>query len=66
MWALCKGVYMVTQLERGESGTAHLQGYVILMNPKGLSGVKRIHATAHWEVRRGTHEQVCMREGRAT
>lgn len=62
MWALCKGVYMVTQMERvdhdGQPGTPHLQGYVILMNPKGLSGVKKIHATAHWEVRRGTHEQV--------
>ena len=49
--------YIVFQLERGESGTPHFQGYVIFLTNKRLSALKKLHSTAHWEARRGSHEQ---------
>jgi len=49
---------MVLQLERGENSTPHLQGYVVVKQPKTLVAMKKIHATAHWENRKGSHEQV--------
>ena len=39
-----------------ETGRLHWQGYVCFANPMGLKGVKRFLPTAHWEVRRGSHE----------
>ena len=51
-------LYLVCQLERApETGKLHLQGYLQLKNPKGLGGLKKISPEAHWELRRGTHEQ---------
>lgn len=49
--------YCVWQEEIGESNTPHLQGYVVFPGPKSLSSLKTILPTAHWEIRRGTHEQ---------
>jgi len=50
--------YAIWQRERGDSGTEHLQGYVIFGNPKGLSAIKKnVNSEAHWEPRRGTHAQ---------
>lgn len=50
--------YAIWQLEKGEgTGREHLQGYVRFQQRLRLSGLKKLHATAHWEVRRGTHEQ---------
>lgn len=49
--------YVVWQREKGANGTEHLQGYVIFTKSKRLTGVKKIHGSAHWESRMGTHAQ---------
>lgn len=57
--------YMVWQLEVGESGTRHLQGYVEFKTNKRLAWLKKWLATAHFEVRRGTAQQAadyCRKE----
>lgn len=47
--------YIVYQKERAPStGALHFQGYVVLTNPTSLVGMKAIHATAHWEVAKGS------------
>jgi len=59
--------YLVYQLEEGESGTVHFQGYLHVKNPIRLSTLKAIHPTAHFEARKGTHEQArayCMKQPR--
>lgn len=58
--------YEVHQLEEAPStGLPHFQGYVQFKNAKALSALKKMHKTAHWEERQGTHEQAkqyCMKE----
>ena len=57
--------YCVWQLEAGENGTPHLQGYVVLEKKKRLGGMKRLDGQAHWETRKGTHVQAkdyCRKE----
>lgn len=50
--------YMIFQEERGENGTLHWQGFLILKNRHELAWLKRnISARAHFEVTRGTNEQ---------
>lgn len=57
-WRDCiaKASYVLCQIERGESGTVHLQGYLELQQPLGLSGLKKLLPTAHWEPRYGSQE----------
>lgn len=58
-------VYIVYQKEKGENGTEHYQGYVQFEKAHRLSALKKINARAHWEPRRGTHEQAvtyCTKE----
>lgn len=60
-----EGKYCIWQEEQGEAGTKHLQGYIVWNTPKRLSAIKRYAPTAHWEVRRGTHDQAkayCSKE----
>jgi len=49
--------FITWQRESGESGTPHLQGYVWLKKKTTLAGVKKLLPTAHWEPRRGSHEE---------
>lgn len=56
--------FLTYQLERGENGTPHFQGYLVLKknannkNGRTLAWMKReISEHAHWEPRRGTHQQ---------
>lgn len=54
---------MVLQLERGtgeaNQDTPHFQGYVVFDEARRLTGLKsKISREAHWEMRKGTHEQV--------
>ncbi len=57
--------YAVWQQEIGENGTEHFQGYLQLQKRQRLSFVKKLLPRAHWEVRRGTHQQAedyCTKE----
>lgn len=57
--------YGVFQVEAGESGTVHLQGYVCFATRKGLSGVAKGLLKSHVEARRGSHEEAkdyCCKE----
>lgn len=60
----CK--YCIWQEEAGSvNGTKHLQGYASFSGPKTLASLKKAFPTAHWEMRRGTHEQArdyCSKE----
>lgn len=49
--------FLVYQYEQGESGTLHLQGYIQFSQRRRLTSVKKINGRAHWEPRRGTHEE---------
>lgn len=50
--------YCVWQEERGESGTPHLQGYLYFSTgPRRLSSLKALLPSAHFEPRRGSHDQ---------
>lgn len=51
-------VYSVFQLEVGENGTEHYQGYAVFETPQRLSALRQLFAgVAHWEIARGTPTQ---------
>lgn len=52
-----KAKFCTWQLEQGENGTPHLQGYVCLNRTQRFSYLKNLCPEAHWEFRKGTHEQ---------
>ena len=61
--------YVIYQLETGESGTPHYQGYVEFAKVKRLSGVRKICDYAHWEMRQGSQQQAidyCTKEATRT
>lgn len=51
------GTYCIWQLEKGDEGTLHYQGYIVFKSNKRLSAVKSVNPRAHWELRKGTHQQ---------
>lgn len=58
--------YLVYGREKGLSETPHLQGYICLFKKQRLSYMKKILPRAHWEMRKGTHEQArtyCIKDG---
>lgn len=60
----CK--YMVVGKEVGDSGTPHLQGYVVFGGVKRLSAVRRIFSRAHWEMANGDTDSnygYCSKDG---
>lgn len=65
--ALHCSVYAVWQLEEGESGTPHYQGYAMFDDRLRLSQVRAFLPLAHWEVAKGTPKQnkeYCTKEPR--
>ena len=57
--------YLIYQLEEGENGTPHFQGYVCFHTNHRLSALKKLNSRAHWELRMGTHEEAkkyCSKE----
>ena len=57
--------YIVYQKEVGENGTEHFQGYLYLKCVARLSALKKLNSRAHWEQRRGSHDQArayCIKE----
>lgn len=65
----CKAQYTIYGKEIGSSGTPHLQGYVYFKSQRTLSSLKKKISRAHWEVRRGTHDQAvqyCRKDGDVT
>ncbi len=62
--------YLVYQHEVGgddeeNPGTPHLQGYVQMPNKGRMAAMKVLQARAHWEFRKGTHEEArsyCLKE----
>eukprot|EP00798_Chlamydomonas_sp_ICE-L_P029774 gene29774-5236_t len=60
----CK--FVVYGKEIGDEGTPHLQGFVIMKSQAKLVGMKKLHATAHWEICKGSWEQnyeYCTKDG---
>lgn len=49
--------YLVFQLEVGEEGTPHLQGFVQFPTGQRLKQLKKLNKHAHWEPRRGSAYQ---------
>ena len=58
--------YAIWQLERGESGTPHLQGYIEFSKTMSFTAIKKVVGkAAHVEARRGTRDQArdyCRKE----
>ena len=59
------GSYCIWQMERGDEGTSHYQGYICFKSNKTLHAVKLLNPRAHWELRGGKHEEAkayCSKE----
>ncbi len=60
--------YAILGKEVGDSGTPHIQGYVVLKKRYYLTGVRKILGRAHWEpkVKKSTYKQCivyCKKDG---
>lgn len=62
----CEVKYALYGKEVGKSGTPHLQGYMCFKTVKSLKSVRNIMPKAHWEIRKGSHQQArdyCKKDG---
>nr|WAE42202.1 MAG: replication associated protein [Cressdnaviricota sp.] len=60
--------YAIWQSEVSDSGTEHLQGYVVFSQDKRQAQLKKLNNKVHWETRNGTHDEAsnyCTHEGTA-
>lgn len=58
--------YLVVGKEVGESGTPHLQGYIVFQNAKTFGAVQKLFKRAHLEAMRGTPLEAstyCKKDG---
>jgi hypothetical protein len=58
-WDTTNMKLLIVQLERGEEGTMHLQGYIEMKSPVRLTGMKKLLPRAHLEIARG-HRLECI------
>lgn len=49
--------FLAYQLEKGDDGTPHYQGYITFKKNKRFSAMKKLNPRAHWSMRYGPHEQ---------
>ena len=49
--------YATWQVERGDNGTRHLQGYLEWKTTQRLAACKKLLDRAHWEIRRGSQKE---------
>jgi hypothetical protein len=64
-WTNGRVKLMACQMELGEEGTLHLQGYLEMKSPCRLAALKKLIPRAHWEKARGTRKQAiqyCLKE----
>ena len=57
--------YVTYQLEKGDEGTPHYQGYVEMSSVCRLAAMKKLNPRAHWEPRFGTQDEAiayCTKE----
>lgn len=54
LYILSDAAYIVFQLEIGDNGTPHYQGYCSFTKRMTLPQVRSLLGTAHWEIARGT------------
>lgn len=52
--------YIIFGKEVGESGTPHLQGFIIFPSTKRLAAVRRLIPRGHWSLAGGTNEQASV------
>lgn len=58
LWSQQASIKMMAyQLEAGDDGTPHYQGYAEFQNAVRLAAVKKLSSRAHWEVAKGSRAQ---------